>query len=772
MIGLSAAIGLVRHLRARALAVAVFAAVSGAWLAVALPAAAQTYSFSTVRVEGNVRVEAATIVKFAGIARGAALSAGALNDAYQRVVDSGLFERVELVPSGGTLVIRVTERPTINAISFEGNRLLKDEALAKMVKSQARRVFSPAQAEADANVIAEAYSAVGRYSARIEPRIIQRSDNRVDLVFEIREGRVTEVERVSFTGNRAFSDRRLRQVLGTKQAGFLRQIIQRDTYAPERIDLDKQMLVDFYRSRGFIDAQVTAATPEISRERDGFFLTFAVVEGQRFRIGRVTTVSEYEGVDPAAYERQTRVRPGTWYSPTAIDETITRMEGVAQQQRATFLRVEPRITRNEAEGTLDIAFVLSKGPRVFVERIDIEGNATTLDQVIRRQFRTVEGDPLNQREIRQAAERIRALGYFKTAEVTAKDGSSPDQVVVDVNVEEQPTGSLSFGLSYGAENGAGINIGFSESNFLGRGQFVGINITTGAKNNDSSIVFVEPSLLNRDLKFRFSTSYTTSNQNNESYDTRVISFSPALEFPLGERSRLELRYSYTDNEMSRYRGTSAIVAAETAQGALATSALGYTYSYDSRIVGLNPNSGLLVRFSQDFGGVGGDVKSIRTTASATAQTKVLNEEVTLRATVEGGALSMISGSSRTIDRFAGSSRVRGFDPNGYGPRDIGASSNDALGGKYFAAVRLDAEFPLGLPEEYGITGGVFADFGSVWGLDNAPGVDDGFNLRSSVGLSFLWNSGIGPLRFNFAKAIRKENYDKERVFDLSISTKF
>ncbi|MFN0116012.1 MAG: outer membrane protein assembly factor BamA [Paracoccaceae bacterium] len=752
--------------------VALCLAVSTAGVGLPPSAFAQSYAFSNVTVEGNQRVEAATIVKFAGIARGEAMTAGALNDAYQRVVATGLFETVELIPSGGTLIIRVTEFPTINEVSFEGNRLIKDDVIVKSVKSQSRRVFSPAQAEADANAIAEAYAVAGRYAARVEPRIIRRADNRVDLVFEIREGRVTEVQRITFAGNRGFSDRRLRQVLSTKQAGILRQFIQRDTYQGERIDLDRQLLTDFYRSRGYIDAQVTAVTPEIARERDAFFVSYAVDEGQRFRIGTVETLSEYEGVEAADYAGQTRIRGGQWYSPTGIDETITRMEGIAQRQGITFLRVEPRITRNPETGTLDVAFVLSKGPRVFVERIDIEGNATTLDQVIRRQFRSVEGDPLNPREIRQAAERIRALGFFKTADVSARDGTNPDQVVVDVNLEEQPSGSLSFGVAYGATDGFGLNVGFTESNFLGRGQYFGVNIATGTDNQDSKIVFIEPAFLNRDLKFKFSANYTTSSGDNESYDTKVIGFSPALEFPLSGKSRLELRYSYQNDEMLKYTGTSAVLAAETAQGALVTSSLGYTYSFDSRISGLNPNAGIVVRFGQDFGGLGGDRDVIRTIASATAQTKVLNEEVTLRATLEGGAISMANGSSRVIDRFSGNGRIRGFDANGIGPRDTLASSNDALGGNYYAVAKFDAEFPIGLPEEYGITGGFFADIGSVWGLDNAGTVDDSLHLRSAIGVSLLWTTPIGPLRLDFAKPIQKESYDKDQTFNLTVSTKF
>jgi outer membrane protein insertion porin family len=736
-------------------------------------ARAQSYAFSNVVVEGNTLIEPATIVKFAGIARGETVTAAGLNDAFQRISASGLFESVELVPQGATLVIRVVEYPTINAISFEGNRRIKDEVLAEVVTSKARRVYSPATAEQDAALIAEQYATAGRFAARVEPRIIRRDGNRVDLVFEIREGRVSEVERLSFTGNRAFSDRRLRQILETKQAGLLRQFIQRDTFVADRTAIDTQLLTEFYRSRGYIDMQVVSVSSEFARERDAFFLTFNIREGQQYRIGRVNTVSEYDGVEATEYQREVRVRTGAVYSPTDIDATISRMEGVALRQGIQFAAIEPRLTRNAATGTLDVTFVIAKGARVFVERIDIEGNATTLDQVIRRQFRTVEGDPLNPREIRQAAERIRALGFFSNAEVVANQGSGEDQVVVDVNVEEQPTGSLAFGLSYGTDAGAGITIGFSESNFLGRGQFLGLDISTASDNSDSSIRFVEPAFLNRDLALKLSANYTTSDGDDEDFDTKLISFTPALEFPISEKGRLEIRYTVADNEMSNYTGSSAFLAAETAQGSLSSSALGYTYSYDTRITGLNPNAGLLLQFSQDFAGLGGDVDSIKTTARGRFQTKILNEEVTLRAELEGGAIaSRGSYTTRIIDRFSGNGKIRGFESNGYGPRDTAAASNDALGGNFFVAARLEAEFPLGLPEEYGITGGVFADMGSVWGLDNAGAIDDGFKLRSAVGVTLFWTTPIGPLRFNFAKAIQKESFDKEQTFDLSVSTRF
>lgn len=748
------------------------------------PAAAQDFSFTAVQVEGNVRIEAATILAYAGIARGRAISAAELNAAYQRILASGLFEEVELIPAGGTLVIRVREFPTINLVAFEGNRRVDDEALARVVTSQSRRVYSPSQAEADAAAIVEAYRQAGRFAAIVTPKIIPRSDNRVDLVFEIREGAVVEVERITFVGNRAFSNSRLRRVLNTKQAGLLRTLITRDTFNADRIEFDRQLLTDFYRSRGYVDFEVLSVATEITRERDAFFITYTIREGQPFRVGQVTTTSEVAEADPAEFERVLRLRPGVAYSPTVIETNIARLENHASRQGLSFIRVEPRITRNDRDLTLDVEFAIVRGPRIFVERIDIEGNSRTLDQVIRRQFRTVEGDPFNPREIREAAERIRALGHFTNAEVEGRQGSTPDQVIIDVDVEEAQTGSLSLGASYSVNSGPGFVISFSESNFLGRGQYLGVTIGSGVRNTNQQLTFVEPAFLDRDLRFRFALYRNLYEPPNARYSLSNLGFNPSIEFPVSENARLELRYRLSDDRIydvdrgdpdnTLDNGSSAILRRE--EGSRVTSALGYTFSFDNRRSGIDPLGGVLLRFGQDFAGLGGDMQYVSSTALISLERRVMREEVTLRAELEGGALFMISGNSRITDRFTMAGKMRGFAPNGIGPRDLTASNRDALGGNYFFVGRLEAEFPLGLPEEYGLTGGLFVDVGSVWGLDDTAGtsgpVDDSMRLRSAAGFSLFWTTPIGPLRMNFAVPLMKESYDKDQFFDLTISTRF
>ena len=740
---------------------------------------AQSYTFTDFVVEGNQRVDASTVLSYADIARGQTLSSGQLNQAAQDIRASGLFETVELAPRGSTLVIRVEEWPTINRIAFEGNRRLDNDELTAIIRSSPRRVFSPSQAEADTRAIVEAYETQGLLAATVTPRIIRRSENRVDLVFEVTEGRATENERISFVGNRAYSDRRLRRILETKQAGLLRNFFRGDTFIADRLEFDQRVLTDFYLSRGYIDFRVLDISAELSRERNATFISVQVQEGNRYSFGDITASSDIRGLDPEEYLRAARMRSGVVYSPVLIENAITRMEGLATQQGLDFIRFEPRVTRNDRALTLDVNFEITRGPRVFVERIDIEGNQTTLDRVIRRQFRVIEGDPFNPREIRSAAARIRALGYFSEVDVNTREGSGPDQVIVDVDVAEQPTGSLGIGGSFNTDSGLGFTFNFEESNFLGRGQRLSFDLDTTSETGSARFSFTEPALLGRNLSLTLSAFLIQTEQNNSNFDTENIGASVALGFPVGEFSRLNVRYRWQQLDLFNVDpGSSPILFDEA--GEQTASSVGYTFSYDTRRGGLDPNAGILLSFGQDLAGVGGDAEYIRTTAQAIAQRRLRNEDYTIRAVLEAGNISGINGyEPRVNDRFfLSTSQLRGFAFRGVGPRDLDAANQDALGGNNYVSGRLEFGFPIGFAEEVGISGGLFLDVGSVWGLDNTDGaggpgsVDDSFSLRSSIGFALFWDTPFGPLAFNFSEPLEAEEFDETRSFDVSFSTRF
>jgi outer membrane protein insertion porin family len=736
-------------------------------------AAAQTFQFSAVNITGNQRVENGTILSFAGISRNEPTSAGELNDAAQRIRASGLFQSVDVTPNGRTLNITVVEYPTINRINIEGNSDVSDARLLDVVTSQPRRVFNPTQAERDAAAISEIYANQGRINAQVTPQIIQRSENRVDLVFVVDEAGVTEIERISFVGNRTYSEWRLRRVLETKQAGILRSIITRDTFAEDRIAFDQQVLSDFYKSRGYADFVVKNVDVSLTRERDAYLVTFNVQEGQRFTFGDVTLTSTVEGTDIPLFRSALRTDTGDTYNPTVIETDIERLERLAIQQGLRFVKIEPRITRDDRNLRLNVEYALVPGPKIFVERIDIEGNSTTLDRVVRNQFRVVEGDPFNPREIRQSAERIRALGFFADAQVNARQGTSSDQVIIDVDVVEQSTGSLSFGANFNTDVGLGLIASYKERNFLGRGQTLSFELSTAETNRVLDFTFSEPQFLDRDLRFGLNLSYRLTDNENALYDTETFRLSPSFNFPVSENGRLSLFYTAEFTDLFDVSSNASnVIQQEATAGGIWTNAVGYTYTYDTRRTGLDPNAGILLRFGQEFGF--GDNDFIKTSALISAENKVLNEEVTLRATLEGGILDYAGNDSRVTDRhFMGSRIMRGFEPGGIGPRD--AATDDALGGNAFAVARLEAEFPLGLPEEYGISGGVFVDYGSVWDVGNTFGEDviyNDFTPRTVAGVSLFWKTPLGPLRFNFTEALDSETFDNPKWFDITISTGF
>ena len=739
-------------------------------------AMAQDFSFSRIDVDGNKRIETSTIITYSGLATDQMFGADDLNRAYQNILASGLFESVEVVPNGNRLVIKVNEFPTVNKIAFEGNRRVNDNTLRALVGMQPRRVFNPDKVDTDRAAIAQFYADQGRLAARVTPKIIRRSDNRVDVIFEIFEGGVIEIERIGIVGNKVFSDRRLRRVLDTKQAGLLRLFVRRDTFLTDRIEFDKRLLTDFYNARGYIDFQVNDVNAELTEENNAYFVTFNVREGQMFRFGDVTLASKRSDIDVEDFQIAISAETGDVYSPSLMEKNLSRLEARATQLGLDFVRVTPRVTRNDADLTLDVEFVLEQGERVFVERIDITGNTTTMDRVIRRQFRISEGDPFNPRLIREAAERIRALGFFGNAGVNAREGTQPGQIIVDFEVEEQPTGSLQLGATYSGDNGFGVVIDYAERNFLGRGQALSFAIRTGIDNQSYEFDFTEPEFLSPELRFNLGLSYGETDNQGAAYDTRNFDITPSLSFPLSEYSRLSVRGNVSATEMLNPGTVGSIVEDEITRGRLDDAGVGFTYRYDTRGVGLDPSSGIAVIYNQDFGGMAGDKGTFsKSTIRTIGERAIMNEDVVLRGVLEAGLLHHTGGSSRVTDRFFLPATVlRGFEFAGMGPRQRDGTINDALGGNKYTVAKFEMDFPLGLPEEYGMSGGAFYHAGNLWdtGASGNRLLYDNGAWRHVVGATLYWTTPIGPLRFDFTRALKKETHDEERTFDMSIATRF
>jgi outer membrane protein insertion porin family len=737
---------------------------------------AQTISISEIEIVGNQRIEANTIQSYISLSQGKVFEADEINAAYQRVLKSGLFESVEFEEIDGILRVRVVEYPTINRIYFEGNVRIEDAALEKALESREKYVLNAQIVEQDRKNIAETYALMGRLAARVTPKVIKKSDNRVDLIFEIFEGGVIEIEKIGIVGNKIYSDRRLRRILSTKQAGPFRAFIRSDTFIEERIEFDKKVLNDFYNSRGFVDFRVNSVNAELTEEKDGYFVIFNITEGQQFVVGDVSVETKITQVDVDEYFNIVKVKKGVTYSAQLVDLDVERLERLALKNELNFFTVQPKVTKDPSSLSLNVKYLIERGPRVILERINVTGNTATLDRVIRRQFRAAEGDPFSARSIRQATDRIRSLGFFESVDVSARQGSAKDSVIVDISVKEKPTGSVSLGGSYSTSSGFGLLLEYAERNFLGRGQDFRLKYNSGVGSRTYSLGFVEPEFLSPDLSLGFTSKFTETEKDNSNYDTTILDVSPRVSFPISDYAKIAVSIGYNETELRNPVNVGSIIQSEVDLGQEESAYSKVTYTYNTLRDGLDPNFGLLIKLSQEISGFTGDGESSKTSALAMLQRKVLNEEVLVKGTIEGGVLNY--GNSRVTDRFfLGSALMRGFEPGGIGPREIvndGNLINDALGGNTFAVFSLEAEFSLGLPAEYGIDGGLFFDVGNLWSLDNVNEnvIYDGGSWRSVLGASLFWKTPIGPLRFNFSRPLKKETFDREQNFDLTIRTQF
>ena len=739
---------------------------------------AQAAGQQQVVIRGNRRIESDTILSYMSLRPGQTVTPEQLNRAVRRLFDTGLFRDVQIVPGGNQLVVEVVENPSINKIAFEGNSALDDDDLEQIISLRPRLPFTVSAAEADAQAIIEVYRRTGRYGAAVEPVIIERSDNRVDLVFEISEGESTGVERIDFVGNSIFSDRRLRRVIETSESGILSAFFSSDVYDPDRLELDKELLRNYYFERGYADFTVLSATAELSPDRSGFYITFTISEGEQYTFGDINTSIEARGLNP---EPLIAAIPddlsGDTFNATLLEEVANEMTDLAGQQGFAFVQVRPRPRKNSADRTVDITFTMTEGPRVFIERIDIEGNSRTLDRVIRRNIDLVEGDPFNSRKIRQARDRIRALNYFSRVEIDQRAGSSDDRAVLRVRVKEKSTGSLSFGAGFSTNDGPIGTVQLTERNFLGRGQTVNARLNAAGSRQIYEFEFIEPAFLDRDLEVGIKAFFVDDDQSDESsFELVRLGVSPFVEFPLAEDTRLRLRYEARRDDVEVSPFASRVIQRD--DGARTSSIFGFTVFHDGRNDPIEPTEGYLLVLNQDFAGAGGDARYINTLGRAKAWTSFFGGDVIASLEFEAGAIVGLGDDVRINERyFLGGSNLRGFASQGAGPRDL--TTNDSLGGNYRAIGRLEVSFPLGLPEEFGVFGGFFVDAGTLFDIDGSlatfqPGisVDDSISWRVSAGALLFVATPFGPLEMSFGFPLIKENFDDEELFRLTVGTRF
>ncbi len=725
-----------------------------------------------IRIEGTERIEPATVRSYMDVSAGDPLSRETMEKGIKNLFSTGLFADVSMSQTGDVLVVKVIENPIINEIAFEGNEKLEDDALLAEISMRPRQVFTRTKVQADVARVYEIYRRNGRFSVSVEPKIIKLDQNRVNLVFEIKEGTVTKVESIRFVGNKHYDDSTLRGEISTKEAQWYRFLTADDRYDPDRLNYDQELLRRFYLSQGYADFQILSAVAELSEDRDRFYVTVTLDEGARYKVGKVSINSQIKNFDSSVLRPEINITEGEWYDADRVQESIDHMTGALGDRNYAFVNVRPEVNRNREARTVDLVFNIDETPRVFVEQINVDGNVRTLDKVIRREMDLVEGDPFNKSKLAKSEQNIKNLDYFETVEVQTKPGSAPDKTVLDVNVVEKSTGELSVGAGFSTSDGPLADFRIRERNLLGKGQDLSLATTIAGKRTEFDLSFTEPYFLDRDLSAGFDLFHVTRDlQDESSFDQKRSGGALRLGYPLSERWRQTWRYRVERNEIENVQSNASRFVQEQ-EGQRDTSALSQRVVYDSRDSTIFPREGLLYWLDTEVSGLGGDSQYV-SGKTGTSYFYPVYEDVVLNALGEVGAIEGYGDENVAINEryYLGGATLRGFKNSGIGPRD--SLSDDALGGKYFYRGTVESSFPVGLPDEMGILGHVFTDAGSLSKVDDTgPEVLDNSSVRVSAGLGVSWRSPFGPVRGDVAKALVKEEYDETEVFRFNFGTRF
>ena len=734
-------------------------------------AQAQELILDRVRVEGNQRVEAATVQSYMTLRPGDRITPSRIDRSLKTLFATGLFSDVTIRQSGGDLIVNVIENPIINRLAFEGNRIIDDEVLESEVQLRPRVVYTRSRVQTDVQRLVQIYRRSGRFAATVEPKVIQLPQNRVDLVFEINEGPVTGIRKINFIGNRAFSDRKLRAEITTKETRFWRLFSSADNYDPDRLTFDREMLRNFYLGKGYADFRVVAAVADLAVDRSEFFVTFTIDEGDRFDVGSITVESQIRSLPSSTLRAFIPIVPGEVYSATEVEETIQNLTFQIGNLGFAFSDIRPRLTLDRDQKLVDIHFDIDEGPRVYVERINITGNVRTLDKVIRREFRIAEGDAFNAARLRRSRQQVRDLGFFELVEMSSEPGSAEDKTVVGVDIRERSTGELTFGVGYSTTEKVIGDITIRERNLLGKGQDLRATFQLSARTQEIDLSFTEPYFLDRNLAAGFDVFRKSSDRQSESsFDTQEAGFALRGGYRLTENLRQNVRYTLRSDTISDI-GSDASQFVSDQEGNSITSAVGHTLVYDLRDDRFQPTEGYIISFDQSLAGVGGNKRYLRNELRLAYYRPVWEEWVATLRLREGYVVGIGQDVGITDRFFVGGNNFRGFRPSGIGPRD--RASGDALGGNMYFVSTAEIRFPLGLPSELGILGRVFSQAGTLSNID-ATGNDlfDVGSIRISSGFGISWISPFGPIEVDYATVLKKEPVDETQAFFLSFGARF
>ena len=722
-----------------------------------------------INVDGNKRVSVGTVLSYLPLKVGDVASISSMNTAIERLFDTNLFADITIQMNGSVLEVSLVENPIINRVNIEGNDALEDEKLLEFLDIQPRRVYTREMAIQGAQRLLQVYQAAGRFAAVVEPQIIKIGENRVDLVFKVDEGPLIKISSITFSGNKRFSDKTLRAAISSRETRWWAILSANDKYDEGRLEYDERLIRQYYLARGYADISVTRARGGLLPDRTGFAVTFILDEGVRYKVKDIGVTSEIENVDVTAMGGLFDFGDDGWYDVRLLEQGLLDISNELGNQGYAFVDVVPDVVTNLAEETLNIQVSIGKARKNFVERIEIINNTRTIDTVIRRELEIVEGDAFNSLKLERSIRNIRNLGFFADVSVRNMPGSSEDQTVTEIEVEEQSTGEFSIGLGYSTLDKTSFNLGINERNFLGTGRSLQATFGTSDSRTDIRLGVVEPYLFDRDLRG----SVSVFNEEVSANSTKIsrTGFDFGIGFNAAKNIYHRVGYKIAQSETSTTSTTATSSTGENGK-TLLQSAVNYTVGRDTRDNRFDPSEGTLLELFEELSGIGGDVTYSKTTATAAYYKPYLFNAVVVGVR---GKMGFVSGLGEKVTQsnrfFLGGRDIRGFNNGGLGPRDTGSSA--AVGGNNMYAGTVEIISSLGLNKDTGIRWTVFSDFGSVWDTDYPSGVTgaSSSSLRTSLGVGFLWDTIIGPLSFYWADAISKESYDNLKRFQFAIGTR-
>lgn len=733
-------------------------------------------AISKILVQGNERVESETIGSYLPFKVGDDFNPAVSSRIIKGLYSTGLFANVavDFDDASGVVTVKVVENPLVNRVAFEGNDAIDTIRLEEITRLKARAIYSPAKVQADVQALQAAYRSRGMFTTTVNAQLIERDQNRVDVVYVVDEGDKTKISRINFVGNERFDDADLKEVVATKTSAWWRFMSGGDTYDPAKLEVDKDLLRRFYLSKGYADVQVTSAVAELSRDSKDFVITYTVFEGPKYEFGNIDVAlnAEAEGLNVAEMKPLVTLEPGELFNAQRVDDTSDKLIDYLGKNGFAFLDVKPDYRKDEAARTVDVTFGVTPGPRVYVNRINVEGNTRTRDYVIRREMRLAEGDAYSSDKIKRSRDRLSYLGYFKDVDVSRAETDQPDRVDLNVKVEEQSTGEFNVGAGYSTFDGLLATADVRERNFMGKGQEVAVKFAVSERKQNYNLGFTEPYFLGQELAagvdlFNEQTDY----QSESSYDIASTGGALRLGFPMSEFTKNTVRLGFKETKIEGVGSAASQFVAREA-GKRSSASLSNTWAYDDRDSYLTPTHGKRVALTAEYSGLGSDVDFLKGMANASWHREVLDDWVITLAG-RAGAIWDMNRDLPIYEHYAlGSQSLRGFEYNGIGPRD--RVTGDALGGKYMLGHNLELTFPLGnAMDDLGVKGVIFNDGGIVKEFEGATsGVVDSDLYRLTVGAGIFWRSPIGPLKLSLGLPVVKASEDRTQMFNFSVGSSF